>query len=334
MTRNQRLRLGTKGSKLLLDKNCIYSVPFLLLAVVPAIQWHFLKRPGAQRHKNTTSPYAPSEGVSCRVSRAQHWVAPRRIAPLALGFTFLCLGVALSYFGFLWGDVQPNPGELLGSVLFWYGVIYLLLTFPFHKAFSGFLNHVRTPLGASVFAGYLAIHLFLYGFLLEVILASMFGNSYLAVSPAFFAATNVFSPPSITSAMLDLAYNPSIVLAIPPVFSAALSFYAISVALMIAVLVVTSVGETREISDLCTKGKKARSFVLLPALGVVFGASCCLSVAGLVSLVVPSAAELTSVLWVYFAIYFLLPSLAIVLLYLNLRSIEMISRSLRSAMGS
>jgi hypothetical protein len=244
------------------------------------------------------------------------------------------LGAVLAYFGYLWGDVSLNPGELLGSFLFWYGVVYLLLTFPFRGALRSFLRYIREPLGASVFAGYLAIHLILYGFLLEVILASVFGSSYLAVTPALFATTNVFSPPSLTSAMLDLAYNPSIVLAIPPVFSAALSFYAISVALVIDVLVVASIGKTREISDLCSKGKRARSFVLLPALGIVFGASCCLSVAGLVSLVVPSAAELTSVLWVYLAIYFLLPSVAVVLLYLNLRSIEGISARLRSALPS
>lgn len=246
----------------------------------------------------------------------------------------ICLGAALSYFGYLWGDVTLNPGELLGSFLFWFGIVYLLLTFPFRKVLQAFSDCVRTSLGAGVFAGYLATHLLLYGFLLEVILASIFGSSYLAVSPAFFASTNVFSPPSLTSVMLDLAYNPSIVVAIPPVFSAALSFYAISAGLLIAVLVVASVGKTREISDLCTKGKKARSFVLLPAIGIVFGASCCLSVAGLVSLVVPSAAELTSVLWVYFSIYFLLPSIAMVLLYLNLRSIEGISAGLRSGLST
>lgn len=258
-------------------------------------------------------------------------MAPTRIAPLTLGLVSLCLGVMLSYFGYLWGSAPLNPGELVGSFLFWYGVVYLLLTFPFRKVFQAFSKHVRTPLGAGVFTGYLLIHLILYGFLLEVILSSIFGSSYLAVSPAFFASTNLFSPPSFTSAMLDLAYNPSIVVAIPPIFSAALSFYAISVALLIAILVVASIGKTREISDLCTKGKKARSFVLLPAIGIVFGASCCLSVAGLVSLVVPSAAELTSVLWVYFAIYFLLPSIAAVLLYLNLRSIDGIFAGLRSA---
>lgn len=263
------------------------------------------------------------------MSGEQHYVTPRRIAPLFLGLAFLCLGVALSYFGYLWGDAPLNPGELLGSFLFWSGVVYLLLTFPFRRTFQAFSDSVRTSLGAGVFAGYLAVHLILYGFLLEVILASIFGSSYLAVSPVFFASTNVFSPPSLTSAMLDLAYNPSIIVAIPPVFSAALSFYAISVALLIAFLVVASIGKTREISELCTKGKKARSYVLLPAVGIVFGASCCLSVAGLAGLVVPSVAELTSVLWVYFAIYFLLPSIAVVLLYLNLRSIEGISSGLR-----
>ena len=251
---------------------------------------------------------------------------------LVLGLTFLCLGITLSYFGYLWGEVSPNPAELLGSVLFWIGVVYLLVTFPLRKALRGLSHYLRSPLGASIFIGYVTVHLVLYGFLLEAILASTFGSAYFAVSPAFFVSTNLFSPPSFVNAMLDLAYNPSIVVAMPPIFSAALTCYAISVALLIAALIVVSVGKTREISGLCTTGGKARSFVLLPTLGVVLGASCCLSVAGLVSLIVPSAANLISILWVYFSIYFLLPSLAVLLLYLNLRAIERIIEGLSSTM--
>jgi len=230
----------------------------------------------------------------------------------------------LSYFGYLWGEASPNLAELMGSLLFWSGTVYLLFAFPFRNLLASLPRYLRTSLGASVFVGYISVHLILYGFLLESIIASIFGSAYLAVSPVFFVSTNVFSPPSFVSAMLDLAYNPSIVVAVPPIFSAALTAYSISVALVIAILVAISVGKTREIGELCTRGKKARSFVLFPAIGVVFGASCCLSVAGLVSLAVPSAAALVSVPWVYYAVYFLLPSLAVLLLYLNLRSIDRI----------
>jgi hypothetical protein len=255
----------------------------------------------------------------------------RATTPLVLGLSFLFLGVILTYFGYLWGEILPNPSELVGSFLFWSGLVYLLLVFPLRGELKSLSRYLRTVMGASVFVGYVAVHLVLYGFLLDEIIASVFGSSSLAVNQAFFVSTNVFLPPSFLNAMFDLAYNPSIIVAVPPIFSAALTFYAISVALVIGILVVVSVGKTREIGSLCSRGNKAKSFVLLPAIGVVLGASCCLSVAGLVGLVVPSIADLASILWVSLAIYFLLPSFAMLLLYLNLRSIEGIFASLTSA---
>lgn len=282
---------------------------------------------------NAANAYGLTEGVSNGVLGAQRDARGKRTAPALLGLALSSLGVVLSYFGYVWESVSPNPNELLGSFLFWYGVVYLLLTFPFRDAAESFLSYVRKPFGGGVFSGYLAVHLILYGFLLEAILTTVYGSRALAVLPAFLVSTNVFSPPSLLSTVFDLAYNPSIVVTVPPVFSAALSFYGISAALVIAVLVVASVGRTREIGELCSRGKRARSFVVLPALGIVFGASCCLSVAGLISLAVPSASSLTSVIWVYYVTYFLFPSAAIVLLYLNFRSIERISAGLRSSLS-
>jgi hypothetical protein len=218
----------------------------------------------------------------------------------------------------------------LGAVLFWYGVVFLLLTFPFREATRAFLAYVRRLYGAAVFVGYLAVHLILYGFLLEAILGSIYGSAALAVLPGFLVTTDVFAPPSLLSAIFDLVYNPSIVITVQPIFSAALSLYSISVAVVIAILVVASIGKTLEISELCSMRKKARSFVALPVLGIVFGASCCLSVAGLISLALPSASLLPSSIWIYYATYFLFPAVAMVLLYLNLRSIERISTGLRS----
>jgi hypothetical protein len=250
-----------------------------------------------------------------------------------LGLTFLILGVVLSYFGYIWGSISPNPNEFLGSVFFWYAIVSLLLVFPLREATRDFSIFIRKRLGAAVFVGYLVIHLLLYGFLLEGILTSIYGTAALAVSPGFLITTNVFSPASLSSTLFDLAYNPSVIVTVAPVFSAALSLYSISVAVIIAVLVVANIGKTTEIGELCTRAKRARSFVVLPALGIVFGASCCLSVAGLVSLVVPSASLLTSVVWIYYVTYFIFPAIAVVLLYLNLQSIQKISAGLRSSLS-
>ena len=179
-----------------------------------------------------------------------------------------------------------------------------------------------------MFAGYLAVHLVVYGFVLEGILAAAYGTGGFTVSPGLLVTTDVFSPPSLSSAFFDLAYNPSIVATVPPVFSVALSFYSISMAVAIAVLVVANVARTRELGELCTRWGKARSFVLLPAVGVALGASCCLSVAALLTIVAPSASVLSSNIWVYYTTYFAFPGLAAFLLWFNLRSIRRISARL------
>ncbi len=108
----------------------------------------------------------------------------------------------------------------------------------------------------AVFVLYMAIHLLLYGFLFEVILTSVYGVGAFAVVPGLFVYTNVFLPPSLLGTIFDISYNPSIVITVPPVFSTALSFYSISVALVIAVLVLANVGKTKELGRLCTARRK------------------------------------------------------------------------------
>ena len=171
----------------------------------------------------------------------------------------------------------------------------------------------------------MSIHLLLYGFLFQAVLAVIYGVGYFATGAGFFVTTNLFSPPSLAGVTLDLAYNPIIVTSVPPVFSTALSVYSISVALIIAVLVVANIGRMRELSELRTGTGKARAFLVLPALGIVFGASCCLSVAGLISLASPAAAILTSSPWIYYVTYFLFPCIAVLVLYLNLRAMGRVS---------
>ena len=235
------------------------------------------------------------------------------------------MGILLSYFGYLWGNASPNPNELLGSLFFWLGFAYLIFSFPLRDVARSLGSALRRAYGAGLFASYLAVHLVLYGFVLEGILAAAYGTGVLAVSSGFFVTTDVFSPPSLSSAIYDLAYNPSLVATVQPVFSVALSFYSIIMAVIVAVLVVANVARTKELGELCTRWGRARSFVLLPALGIAFGASCCLSVAGLLAIAAPSLSVLESNIWVYYTTYFAFPILAVLLLWFNLRSIRRIS---------
>jgi hypothetical protein len=243
-----------------------------------------------------------------------------RRGPAVSALAVAVMGTALVGLGYSLGEVSLNVDEVAGPAVFWVAAVFFLLAVPFRDATRLFAKSVRTALGAAAFVVYIAIHLLLYGFLFEVILASYYGIGALAASAGLFVTTNLFSPPSPVSLAFDIAYNPIIVLTAPPIFSAALSFYSIAVALVIAVLVVANIGRTRELGRLRTGTNKAKAFVLLPAVGIVFGASCCLSVAGLISLAAPATALLTSSPWVYYATYFLFPCIAVGVLYLNLRS--------------
>lgn len=245
---------------------------------------------------------------------------------LALLLAFV--GIALAYLGYSLGIRTLNFDELSGSGIFWFSVVFLLLGFPFYDAAKAFSKIVLTPFGMFVFVLYTTIHLLLYGFLFEIILASVYGTSALAESQAFFVTTNLFLPRSLLNAAFDVAFNPSIVLTFPPVFSAVLSFYSISAAIVIAVLVLANIGRTRELNKVRVAKGKARAFVVLPALGIVLGASCCLSVAGILSLISPAASATLLEPWVYYSTYFLLPAFAMILLYLNLLSVNKISASL------
>jgi hypothetical protein len=239
-------------------------------------------------------------------------------------------GIVIALLGYAIGQTSLNVDELVGPAAFWSAVVALLLVAPFRDAASAFSRAIRTPFGSAVFIAYVAVHLFPYGFLLDAILASIYGTAQLATGGGLFLTTNLFSPLSLTSLFFDISYNPVVIVAAPPIFSEALSFYSVAVAVVIGILVVANVGRTRELGALRTAKNKARIYVVLPAVGIVLGASCCLSVAGLIGLASPAASVLSSSAWVYYVTYFLLPCVAMAILYLNLRSIVRISAGLSS----
>jgi len=245
------------------------------------------------------------------------------------GFAFIGLAVLTSFFAYLWGATSPNPAELLAPGLFWYAASFLLIAYPLRGAFEGFLRYIRTPIGAGVFALYLALHVVLYGFMLESILVSFFDRPFVSSSASIYVTTSVFAPPSIANSIYALWFNPWVTLTVPPSFSDALSFYSISIAVIIAILIVANIGKTRELGRVCSSRLKSRSMVLFPALGIALGASCCLSVPILITVAAPSAVALSSSLWLYDATYFFFPPFAVILLYLNLYSVDKIAANVK-----
>ncbi len=244
------------------------------------------------------------------------------------GVVVLGLAMISSYFAYVWGTVETNPADVLAPFLFWYGVAFLLLAYPLRSAMADFPRYVKTSMGASIFAVYMVVHVLLYGFLLDGILGT-FGRLYAATSVEFTVSTTVFAPPSVVNALLALWYNPWVTLTIPPNFETDLSLYSLVIAVVIDLLVVVNIGRTRELGKACPPGAKSRSMVVFPALGIAFGASCCLSAPLLFTIAVPSAAALSSLLWAYDATYFLFPPFAVVILYLNLVSVGKITARVR-----
>lgn len=247
------------------------------------------------------------------------------------GAAALVLGLAVSFMGSYTGSSVFDPNEVVGPALFWLAIGALLFAIPLRRAAQTFLPAVRRPLGVGVFFGYLTVHLLLYGFLLDAVFAAAYGEATLAQGFAAVVSTNVFLPPSPVALFFDLTYNPAMVISFPPVFGVALTFYAVAVAVVIAVLVLANVERARRLGELRTRTRKARSYFVVPVVGIVLGASCCLSVAGVVTLAVPAAATITSIAWIYYLTYFFFPALAAVLLQLNLRSIERLSVVVASA---
>jgi len=249
----------------------------------------------------------------------------RSLAVPIHGLFFIGLAVLTSFFAYLWGATSPNPAELLAPTLFWYAVPLLLFAYPLREAFQTFLRYIGTAWGAGVFALYLVLHVLLYGFMLESILVSFFDRPFVSASTSVYVTTSVFAPPSLANAVSALWFNPWVTITIPPVFSDALSLYSLVIAIIIAVLIVANIGKTRELGKVCSTRLKSRTMVIFPALGIALGASCCLSVPILITVVAPSAAVLSSSLWLYDVTYFLFPPAAVVLLYLNLYSVNKIA---------
>jgi len=238
------------------------------------------------------------------------------------------LGVLFAYIAYFNGPPTGfNAWEGVGSLLFWYSVVYLVLRFPFRGAFNVFLKYIGSRMGILASSLYVAFHLLLYGFILEVIFVHLYAPSFGGVPAAVWVNTNLVLPPTPLNTLLGLSYNPSITLSVPPIFGAVLSLYSFSSALIIAVLVVVNVGLVREVGS-CPLGLKSRVYVGLPALGIVLGASCCLSPPILLALAAPATAVITYSLPAYYVTYFTFPPLAMLALYLNARSTAKIHRRL------
>ncbi len=240
---------------------------------------------------------------------------------LAIFFlALLAISLPLAYYSYTVPYGLFTAFEGSASFAFWFSLAGLVFLYPLSKVVALFDKYVRKPKGALIFVSYLSVHLFLYGLLLEGLIAYSFKVPSVVNQFTASLASIPLYPVSLGSILAGFGFNPSLDIYIPPVFVLALSFYTITLSLIIAVLVLTSIMKVLEIGKMCGIALKSRTLVALPALGVIGGAACCLSLPILISLTVPTTALITNNAVVWYAAYFAFPSVTAVGLKYNMDS--------------
>jgi hypothetical protein len=232
--------------------------------------------------------------------------------PFAVLFAcMLTLSFPLAWLAFtLYGSYQISQFQIyegLASLLFWSSIVGLVFLFPMRYLVPLFSKYIKSVRGVSIFASYISVHLILYGFILEGIVAYSFKIPSTITQPQAFVNSVALTPINVISILAGFSFNPAVDLYIPPVYVMALSFYTISMSFIIAVLVLTNVLKVMEIGKTCNTAFKSRSLIILPALGVIGGAACCLSLPVLVSLAAPTTALFSDNPIVFYTAYFVFP---------------------------
>jgi hypothetical protein len=206
----------------------------------------------------------------------------------------------------------------LGSFVFWVSVLLFIAEGPLRTCFKMFFRYIRSLKGAAVFAGYISVHLLFYGLLLERLLASFFDYPAYASRAAIYFTSSTPYPLTLWNVLVSLGFNPSLNVVLPPVYSLVIPLYGFVVALLIAVLVTSNIMRVAEMGRVCGSLRKGSVFIGIPLIGVVSGASCCISIPILLSIAIPLAGALASSLSAAYAAYFLFPPATAVALKVNL----------------
>jgi hypothetical protein len=254
------------------------------------------------------------------------------LALASLFLTLLAVSFPLAFYAYTVPLNLFTVFEGTASFAFWFSIAGLVFLYPLRYVAALFVRYIRRPRGLLLFVSYLAVHLFLYGLLLEGLVAYSFKIPSVVNQFSASLASIPLYPVSLSSVLAGFGFNPSLDLFIPPVFVLALSFYTMCLSFIIAVLVLTNIMKVVEIGKLCGTALKSRTLVVLPALGVIGGAACCLSLPVLISIAAPTAAIITNNVGVWYAAYFLFPSATAVGLKYNMDStMRIVSKMARIA---
>lgn len=220
------------------------------------------------------------------------------------------------------GALSPIQMLLLptaSALMFWASVVALVLAYPLGTPLRVALQGLKRggPLVALP-PLYFVFHLVVYGVLLERLLVQVFGVGGLSPNgfEAFFSFSYVYQPPNPWNALLTLTVQPALVVTVPPYYSLALGPFSLAMGIIITTLVSASI---YQLAQLGGGLRRVGESVAIPALGVVGGASCCLSVPVLLEYFSPAvqALALTPAGSVAFgALYYALPAAVAVALKL------------------
>ncbi|MEM0034455.1 MAG: hypothetical protein QXP09_14055, partial [Saccharolobus sp.] len=164
--------------------------------------------------------------------------------------------------------------QLVPISIFWIFLAYLLL----RAAFSGELEIIRDYRSNAkwgILSSYMMVHYLLYSIAIENLLAYIYKPVILnfQTSPSIALFTNPFSSsPNLVGLGLSLVFNPTLTFFIPPNLIADLSLYSIVLGLIISILVTSS------LSIIFSINKKLKLAGLIPLIGIIAGASCCVSI--------------------------------------------------------
>jgi hypothetical protein len=204
------------------------------------------------------------------------------------------------------------------SAVFLFSALYVALREgPLRTAFERCWSYLHRPVGAAIFVSYLAIHYLLYGLFLEQLLLSTYGYAPINAGSSVFLSTGLVNPETPVNVLLSMISVPALNLWIAPDYGMSLVPFSLFMGFLIAVLVTANI-ETVVHAASCPRPKRWTALYVLPTLGVAAGASCCLSLPILLTLVIPTVGALTYTVLASYAAFFLFPAATAYALYLNL----------------
>ena len=200
---------------------------------------------------------------------------------LLFNLTLMVFGLIIIYFA-------PYSNYVVyvtfGNLFFWLPFTFLLSKSVIRKVFSYLSNNMNRK-GLAIFLTYLSIHYFVYSIALERLLTSIYGELFRVSSPFLTFSVSYFYPPGPYTFLVNLIFNPSIVIGFPPNYYLELSFYSVVMGFLIGGVVTTTILRILEIY----KRVRIRAIIIPPILGVLAGGSCCVSIPIILATAIPAA---------------------------------------------